>query len=441
MSRDGTLLALGTVAALAGGAALSRRGSRAEAEVYDRNGFPWPAGVPAYHATAFVPEIVREGFKTREMGAAEMLGGRWRRSVSVTLSLPRAASIALPLETLIRGARGDLSCVQLLDALALETPKAIRMGIVSGYDLQAVTMRKPYEVAFRDLRAVLARIDRGWSWWSAGLTRPDNVPRGTIRIDDAHFLVPPRVPVPPLNEHGDRRDDRGWFMRAPQVFFETLKSVLSSCGGFGETAGDCFNPRFMGTRMDVLAKRRPEDVGVLLAEVKLPRVCPDARGAVRLGYVTEDEIGHPGSYLSNDVLDGNEHNCQQALESGITDPARADPAAEYQARRAQAPIGGGWTLYPKIGAWPLVDTGVRQRSTTFLFHAGEEEGIVYDPSAVVVRRVLPVAEIRRRFDLGDRLTFPYFDDDAVDVRVWPPGVRASAQGSSARRAAVRRPAR
>jgi hypothetical protein len=84
---------------------------------------------------------------------------------------------------------------------------------------------------------------------------------------------------------------------------------------------------------------------------------------------------------------------------------------------------------------------VRQRSTTFLFHAGEEEVIVYDPSAVVVRRVLPVAEIRRRFDLGDRLTFPYFDDDAVDVRVWPPGVRASAQGSSARRAAVRRPAR
>jgi hypothetical protein len=370
---------------------------------FNRNGFPWPMRRVVFHGTAFVPEIQREGFKTREAGAPEMVGGRWTRSVSLTLNERRAAAIALGLETLIRGARRELSLVELLDRLHAEAPHALESGIVSGYDLQAVTFNKPAGQALFDLRRVLAKLDAGWTWFvQSGFGGDFPPPPGAIPVrpdfSEEYWLLPPGTPLPPRDVHGGRRDDRGYYSDALAVFFGTYRGVLNYC----DYPKECFDPRFLGTRMERLAQRRPSSAGVLACRVHIPRVCTDARGAVGLGYV--EPSAFQGSIVLSEMLQAAEHDCRCALEA----------QGEYDLNRAQRPL-DVHRHSPPLGLWPIRDEGRRDRESTMLYHSGEEELVVYAPRRIEVLAVLSMPQIRARFGLGDRLTFPW-SEQYVETR-------------------------
>ncbi len=116
-------------------------------------------------------------------------------------------------------------------------------------------------------------------------------------------------------------------------------------------------------------------------------------------------------YAEKSLIETTERSCRPALEA---EPG--DFSWEYDRKAAEASI-RSWGRLPELRGWTVMDEGLRRRQDTMLFHNREEELIVYDPSRVRVERVIRMPEIRDAFDLGDRVTFPWFDDDEVDVRV------------------------
>ncbi len=357
----------------------------------NRNGFPWPVRTECFHATSATKEILKTGFLTREQGAPEALGGRWKRSVSLTLSLPRAVSIALGLETLILGASKRMSCVELLERLVREVPGGIPDGLVSGYDLQDVVfaaqkagVKDPAEGLF----PVFERLDQGWD--VVAFLEHGEIPVGAEQIGHRSWLVPPG-----LSAGFEYVTD---FRKA---FFETYRSVLH----WASNAKEAFNPHFTGTDMAALAKKDPAAVGVISSRCMIPRVCTDARGAVRLGYATHDEMKARPEVVN--MLQSAEISCQAALEGG----------SEYDVERGRTPLGLHRWHDPKIGGYAIDDSGERTKRNTMLFHEREEELIVYATDRIVVDEVALVSALREDLGLGDRITFPWFDDKGVDVRV------------------------
>lgn len=373
-----------------------RRRGRVTPRSFDlnRNGFPWPVRTECYHATTATKEILKTGFLTREQGAPEALGGRWKRSVSFTLSFPRAASIALGLETLILGASGRMSCVELLERLAVEVPGGIPGGLTSGYDLQDVVFEAQKAGVASPVDALLPvfeRIDQGW----AAVAFFDeeeraSIPSGSEQIGYRTWLVPP-----------GRWAGLEYVTDHRKAFFETYRSVLS----WAANAHEAFNPIFTGTDMASLAQKDPGAVGVIVARVMIPRVCTDARGAVRLGYVTREEM-KTRPEIAN-MLQPAEISCQAALEA----------QDEYDVQRGKTELGLHRWFDPKIGGYTIVDAGERTRRNTMLFHEREEELIVYATDMIVVDEVVYMPELREQLGIGDRITFPWFNDDEVDVRV------------------------
>lgn len=375
---------------------LQRTRGRATTRIRDlnRNGFPWPVRTECFHATSATREITREGFKTREEGAPEALGGAWTRSVSFTLSLPRAASIALGLEVLIRGATRRMSCVELLRRLAEETPGGIDDGLTSGYDLQDVVWagEKQGLGAVKSLLPVFARLDEGWAVVTIfdleeGGEQP---PSGAVRLTERSWICPPGS----FSGYRYVTDYR-------RAFFNTYRSVLS----WADHAQQAFNPHFTGTDMEALSKKNSKDVGLILTRLMIPRVCTDARGAVRLGYVSHEEMSRRREIVN--MLQAALISCKAAL----------DPKGDYDVERGRSPLDLHRWYDPKIGAYAITEEGERARRNTMLYEDREEELIVYATNRIVVDHVVLIEEARKELELGDRITFPWFDEREVDVRV------------------------
>lgn len=396
MRDDGRALAFGALALFAA-AGLVRRGSRDEEQTFTRDGFPWPIETPAYHATAFADEILRQSFRTRQQGAPEMAGGAWTRSTSLTLSLPRAAAIALGLETLILGARGTMSCVELLDTLYAEVPEVFPEALVSGSNMQGIVWQSAgegreatAEQAVGIVRKVAYKIDRGWhlvhAWDDA---EHATLPRHAEQVGRTQWLIPPGT------EGGKYPTD------AKKCFFELYHDALTI--GRYEKMRACFDPRFIGTRMDRLAQKKPGDVAVLGCRVRIPRVCTDIEGAVELGYVAKSLRK---SYAWGEKFMEWSHDCESALRGG----------SSYDRDRKDKPLYNRsfWdrefpnSFMSEIG-WELSDTGLREPETTVLYHAREEELIVFAPRRIQVVERLRMPYLRRIFGLGHRITFPWFD--------------------------------
>ena len=236
---------------------------------YTRDGFPWPEQALAFHGTPALHAIERQGFRTRMMGAPEMTGGRHKRSSSLTLVPMRAVAIALGLDTLARGAKRKMTLLQLLAKLHAEAPKALKFGVVSGFNLQEVTMGTSDPVGA--LRPVLAKLDKGWrvvSWWpSPGIRWP--LPPGSRRVSDRLWLVSPGRKI--------RKVKGVTVYDARRVFFALYRGTLMS-----RHTEEVFDPYFLGTDMGALARTKLSSIGVLEVRVAIPHVCTDWRGARRL---------------------------------------------------------------------------------------------------------------------------------------------------------------
>lgn len=359
----------------------------------NRNGFPWPIRTECYHATAATREIRNVGFKTREEGAPETLGGRWKKSVSFTLSLPRAASIALGLETLILGASRRMSCSELLMRLLDEIPGAFPDCLIQGNNLQDVVWEgeKHGLDAVESVFPVFERLDQGWSAVTI-FDKDAPAPRDGEPVSPRTWLVPP----------GDT-SGFDYVTDFQKLFFETYRSALYWASV--EQVRQAFNPHFTGTDMSALGKKDPRSVGVIVAKVAVPRVCTDAQGAVRLGYVDAYEMRERREIVN--MLQTAELSCRSALEGGD----------DYEVERGRRPLDLHRWFAPRIGGYEIVEEGSRGRRDTMLFHNREEELIVFATDRIRVDDVIHMPELRRQLGLGDRITYPWFDDDAVDVRV------------------------
>jgi hypothetical protein len=384
-----------------------RLGLRPE-PTYTRDGFPWPTEMLVFHGTAAVSAIRREGFKTRRQGAGAAAGGNWKDSVSFTLDVRRAAAIALGLDVFRRAARHEIGCEEILDRTKAELGND--QGIRSGYNLQSLVFLAAAQGLEPDrwLRHVMRRLDQGWTWGACyrSPVTPDVPGLETIRDPEdgsaIGWLYPPGTPLPsqPIGnaswKHGD-----AYLHDRVDVAAHTYVSALNMA------MGAAFNPRFVSPDVRRLADRGPDDVGILVCRIRITRVVPDDGGAVQLGFYADRPPYGEAQYVNEWMYD-----VQAALGA----------QSEYDVERGKKPLKSRWGYGPDaLGSpdrWKVMDEGDRTRESTMLYHAREEEIIVYAPHKVEVVDFWDMAEIRRRFALGDRLTFPPFEDLSQDVPVF-----------------------
>lgn len=369
---------------------------------FTRQGFPWPLAQKVYHATPAMADILKQGFLTREQGAPSALGGNWNKSVSFTLSLPRAASIAIGLETLVKGAKKELSCQDLFGQLRKEAPQATSQAVYSGFNLSDITHQYDNDAdRFRALSETLSYLDAGWVYYRS---YPDEIKyRFGISVQ-----VGPMSWVMPASEAQKQGIEESRVHDYLDVFYEIYRNVLA----YGRPGSEAFNPIWFLPDLLPLKSKKLESVGILVATLSIPNVCTDAVGAVRLGYLTPDDL-HP---MARNMLDLAEHSCRSALSVGDT-LFEGGFDETYDRRQGLAALDVKYWREPKLGKWTVKDAGLRQRASTMLFHDREEELIVFDPKKIKVVDQISIAEIRSFYNLGDRLTFPWFDDRQIDVRV------------------------
>ena len=397
---NGTWLALGG-AALAG--VLKSRGS---ANKWNRDGFPWPQEQLLFHGSASLNPIVEDGFRTREQGAKTAGGGRHDKSVSFTLLPQRAAAIALGLDTLRRGARREMSLVQLLDRLRSEIPNAFPEAITSGYTLQSLTLNAPAQtehVIFNHLRGTLRKIDAGYRC----VVSFDEPPyaNGVQRVAGNVYLVPPKMDLGKAfypGNPGSRKEAWGKarlsYVSRDQLFFDTYRNGLN----WGQNAEQCFNPYLIGTDMEALANRSEDDVGIIVATTTVPRVCTDARGAMELGYTDTRE----------NRLNDWHHDCEVGLEDVHGDSYRESRLK----RRMDIPFLSGQS---DARTWAVEDSGARSSESAMLYVPAEQELRLYCTSCIHVEGRVGMDQIRSDWT-GDRITFPWFNVAEKNVAVWPP---------------------
>jgi hypothetical protein len=407
-----------------------------------RAGFPWPAQTMLYHGTYAMQAIERQGFRTRRQGAVSMAGGGHTRSVSATLLPQRAAAIALGLDTLARVAQRDLSLSDLVYRLEDELGTGEHTGLPLMVDvLTAFTdwvrslagTNKPYTIeAYHAILGNLDLIDQGWVYVSLNrqppeIGKPYVLPRGAIEIEghDRDYLVPAgsRLPLSydVLVERAERQianpSDRGaWAWKRAQGYaygrcdaaFRIYKGAVDYGGGYRTRR--TFNPLFMDTDVAALAKVPRSSIGVIELRSSVPRICTDERGAIRLGYLERSDR------TRDDKMRGWHNDCQHVLDF----PRSSD--ADYTEKKRTAQLLGLWDDHLRRSAswqgWSVQQQGARMPQTTMLYVDGEEEVRIYDTSQIEVAGHLSMRQIRERFGLGDRLTWPWFDPKEVDVRVW-----------------------
>jgi hypothetical protein len=359
------------------------RGSRDEPArhcVYTRGGLPWPAETDLWHATTALPVILREGFRTRKQLAAQgrglggALGGRHAWSVSLTLDERRARSIALGLDVIARIARGELSCVELLDRLAVECPAGVR-GMIEAADVSAPDGLRFYNFDRTKFRRYLARLDRGERCWNEFLGKEHQV----------RWIGPGETAPLQVGDHQiyDRR----------KVAYTLYARGIRS----GSYADECFNPLFIGTDLDAMARVRPEDIGVIRARVDLPLVCVDDRGAIRLGYLPPQ--------AGVDFLSGRATTCENDIENEVEGRPWHDP-------------GGTWYDFPRAqraGFAVKPEPPHAMRQTTLVFNPGEDEVRVFASQAIQVVDGYGLDVVRQ--DAGDRITWPWYEPRDFDLRV------------------------
>lgn len=356
-------------------------------KIFNRNGFPWPSATPLFHATAATKNILYEGFKTREQGTRAALGGSWTKSISFTLSLPRAASIAIGLETLIRGMTRNISCVELLECLYREAPVATEMGIVHGFSLQNVTLQYTnIRDRFHYLAQVLSYLDRGWTFLTCFDSAPEVTKKG-LKVGTNSWVIPSK-------ELSRKKIPDCYTVDYKTAFYNLYRSVLS----FGRIEKEAFNPIWTLTDLDSLEEKKYTDVSVLICATSIPRICVDTAGAIRLGFISKKVVDGRFRYL----LDRAHSLCRVALSERGDDYINADLDVYWE---------------DNLDGWLINNRGQRLRSDTMLFSNSEEEVIIYDTASIAVQDYMTVPDIRHYFSLDDRVTFPWFDDDEIDVRI------------------------
>jgi hypothetical protein len=387
-----------------------------------RDGFPWPEGTVLYHGTAFGNAIRRQGFRTRQQGAVAMAGGGHQRSVSTTLLPQRAAAIALGLDTMARVAQRKLSLVALLDRLCAELdldPEEL-----------AVEWLRQFGAGFRE---ALDRMDRGWVYFHYP-SRADLAPAGswiTVERQGASGLAPPGSRI--YRQHASKYAPADPVADAGYQIYRHAVSMAS----FRKR---CFNPLYIGTDAHKLSNVNLAGVGVWLVRALIPRVCTDMEGAVALGYVdlpdyvkermaAEPDGPQPWHWTHNTSEAGVASGWYSACASAL-DPSGM---SEYDRRKAEEPLLGGWDARAQAyeRPWPhrtrgqfyLQQSGDRSPSGTMLYYPGEQEVRIFDTGRIELAQWWSMPDIRWRFKLGDRLTFPWLDGRKADIRIWPPGVR------------------
>ena len=336
---------------------------RAAQPVITWAGWPWPAGTVAYHASTAAATILCTGFKTRRQGAASAAGGGHRDSVSFTLAHQRAAAIALGLDTMARAAKGLITLRELADGLAAECPVAFPGGM------------RNTDVGGKLDDAMIDWFDQGYTyarWWADGAWQDGWYAPGE--------LMPPKV----RNQAYNRLD----------AIFELYRKVLQA----GKHARECFDPHFTGTSMGALAALDRCNIGVLSATIDVPRVCADFEEAARLGYIAAKEnYGYDSSPV---------HGCENDLYDATQGEARP---VDRRNKQSYAPRVDGWQVdYMQ---------GERVPSETVVYSGHEEELRVYDTSKITVLGLETMPALRKRYGLGQRLTFPWFDSREVDVGI------------------------
>jgi hypothetical protein len=428
---SGEWLAMGAVAALAAaGAVRGSANERPSDKVLTRPGFPWPRGTVLYHGTAHGHAIERQGFKTRKQGAPSMTGGGHEQSVSTTLLPQRAAAIALGLDTMARVAKRDLSLSDLVYALDDECPRSTVTAVTELADWVRSLGEGPPPSDSRErmyqIMSSLDLLDKGWTYvylWGADtlVVAPYEPPRGSIYLGGSSWLVPPGSPLPTtmrqIKQQAARRrlshpQAMQWAKGRSQgahhgrcdAAYRIYKSVLDMAG---MSAREAFNPNFIGTDVGALEKVPLHAIGMLELTVDIPHVCADQRGAVRLGYLTHEDPA------LRDTLATLYSNCNRVLEGdryGSGDPAN-EPLVDSWFSGARDPR--------RWEGWTLEQTGTRTPDTTMLYYDGEEEVRIFAPRRIHIERLVSVSELRQRYALGSRLTFPWFDPKTVNIQIWP----------------------
>ena len=395
---NGAWLALGGAAVV--GVLKNARGSLNNE--WNRDGFPWPPEQPLFHGTASWGLIGSQGFRTRKGGAHKAGGGRHDKSVSLTLSPKRAASFALAFDVLRKGAREEITLVQLLDRLRQEIPHAFPEAITSGYNLQGITIGRP--APFNRLRGYFRKIDAGWKCVSSFEEPPTLT--GVQWVSGNIYLVPPKMDMGdafyPRNT-GSKKDawarGRLVHLSREEIFLDTYRSGLT----WGSNAQECFNPYLIGTDMKALKRRKATDVGMVVATSSVPRICTDGRGAVDLGYLPYRES----------QLDPWHHDCEVGLER-----EGDDRYAQYRLqRRMDLPVTMQNLPHPP---WSVRDEGARDASSAMLYVPNEQEVRIFCTDCIHVEEFVEMPRIRREFEIGDRLTFPWFNPAEENTAVWPP---------------------
>jgi hypothetical protein len=193
---------------------------------FTRDGFPWPVRTRVFHATSALDAIAHEGFRTRAQGVSSALGGNWGRSVSFTLSWPRAGAIALGLDTLVRGARKVMSCVELAERLLDEVPESLVWGVKNG-NLQGIATASDDRTYFKQLVQALSYLDRGWWMLSVFPGSPRPEARGAMHISHREWLIPSES-APALRRRAAASGDLYLWTDYVKAFYELYRSPLST---------------------------------------------------------------------------------------------------------------------------------------------------------------------------------------------------------------------
>lgn len=393
---SGDWLALAAVAGLAAAGA-GQRGSRDLSSPLSvtREGWPWPADYPLFHATTGLRAIQRQRFKTRAQGLDSMLGGGTDEAVSFTLSRGVADGVLVGLVTLRRGARREMSMVDLWRAFERECPKGMRKLAESDTSSSEYTLERAVTLD--------RHLYRQEPFFGAPLPPgAQSVGRTWMGRDQRMHSAWLRQPA---TEQQRTKVEEDW-----DYAFRQLYNALTM---YGSSEKECYYPSFWGTKMPGLARLSDDDLGIIQATSRVPRICLSALSAIQLGYLTRAQAVRYEGWLNRTGRD-----CRDG----------PDQEARYQARGRQRSYGhsgllGGYSgpgADEQIGPWRIVDEGKPLGSTSMVAMDSMFEVRVYDPSKVEVTRSSAAVPYLKARGLYGRVSAPWTSDSELSgERVLP----------------------
>lgn len=334
------------------------------------------------------------------------------RSISTTLSHRHAASIALGLDTLRRVAQNEISLVDLMKRLTDETG----FTDIYLYGIDGVSRAKDDEEAL----SILSIYDQGYMGFSIPKREEEiKIPTNAIEVHETEYWVYGFV------KDADKYENIKYINRKNDVGFSLYKTSLY----FGKNKEKCFDPLFVGTNMNMIKKLSKKDIGVIRAKTSISRVATDERGAIRLGYIRERTGGDLLSQLYRNAEDSIDENSLESKERAMNRPLFASWSGGYvyqsdYIRPFPNRYGQMDGDVPKEkDQWILRQQGKRTPSETMLYYDSEMELRIFDTSKISIESTDSISDIRKMYKLKNRITFPYFDKNKEDVRVWPVGIK------------------